>query len=99
MKLYSKTYNKNLLVYNYDELVVNPTIEIKKIIDWLGWKWSDLYLSPHKSKRSVFTASSEQVRNPIHKRSLKNWENYKDLLKPAYNLLKNHSDLKKYINI
>ena len=99
MKIYSKTYNKNLLVYNYDELVINPTLEIKKIIGWLGWKWSDLYLSPHKSKRSVFTASSEQVRNPIHKRSLKNWENYKDLLKPAYNLIKNHSDLKKYINI
>ena len=97
MMLYSKTFNKSLLVYNYDDLVINPTVEIKKIIDWLGWEWSEIYLSPHKSKRSVFTASSEQVRNPIHKRSLKNWEKYKDLLKPAYDLIKNHSDLKKSI--
>ena len=78
---------------------MNPDIEIKKIIDCLGWEWSNIYLSPHKNKRSVFTASSEQVRNPIHTKSLRGWENYKDLLKPAYDLIKNHNDLKKYINI
>ena len=99
MQLYSKTYNNDLLVYNYDKLVVNPTVEIKKIISWLGWRWSDLYLSPHNSKRSVFTASSEQVRNPIHNKSLKNWENYKDLLKPAYDLIGKHSELKSSLNI
>lgn len=99
MKLYSKTYKKNLLLYNYDELVMNPDVEIKKIIDWLGWEWSNIYLSPHKNKRSVFTASSEQVRNPIHTKSLRGWEKYKDLLKPAYSLIKKNKDLKNYLNI
>ena len=98
MMLYSKIFDKSLLVYNYDDLVINPKVEIKRIIDWLGWEWSEIYLSPHKSKRSVFTASSEQVRNPIHSRSLKAWKNYKDLLKPAYDLIKNHKDLKKFLN-
>ena len=78
MKLYSEKYSNNLYVYSYDELVINPTLQIRKIIDWLGWDWSEKYLAPHKSKRSVFTASSEQVRNPIHSSSLRSWENYRD---------------------
>ena len=97
MKLYSKSCKNILFTYNYDELVVSPSKQIKKIIDWLGWKWSDEYLSPHKNKRQVFTASSEQVRNPISKSSLEGWKNYKDLLKPACDLILNNSDLSKYL--
>ena len=98
MKQYSKTYSDNLFVYNYDELVINPNVQIKKIIDWLGWEWSEKYLSPHKSKRSVFTASSEQVRNPIHSKSLRGWEKYRDLLEPAFQYISKNKDLKRYLD-
>ena len=98
MKFYSKTYSKNLFVYNYDEVVMNPSFEIKKIIDWLGWEWNEEYTAPHKNKRSVFTASSEQVRNPIHSKSLGGWKKYEDLLKPALELISNNEDLKRYIS-
>ena len=97
MKLYSETYSNNLFVYNYDELVLNPNVQIRKIIDWLGWDWSEKYLSPHKSKRSVFTASSEQVRNPIHTKSLRGWEKYRDLLEPAFPYISKNKDLKRYL--
>ena len=97
MKLYSETYSKNLFVYNYDELVLNPKVQIRKIINWLGWNWSEKYLSPHKSKRSVFTASSEQVRNPIHTKSLRGWEKYRDLLEPAFPYISKNKDLKRYL--
>ena len=96
MKLYSGTYCNNLFVYNYDELVINPKVQIRKIIDWLGWDWSEKYLSPHKSKRSVFTASSEQVRNPIHTKSLRGWQKYRDLLEPAFPYISKNKDLKRY---
>ncbi len=98
MKSYSATYRNNLFVYNYDELVVDPTLQIKKIIDWLGWDWSEKYLSPHKSKRSVFTASSEQVRNPIHTKSLRGWEKYRELLEPAFPYISKNKDLKRYLD-
>ena len=98
MKLYSETYSNNLFVYNYDELVTNPNFQIKKIIKWLGWDWSEKYLAPHKSKRSVFTASSEQVRNPIHTNSLRSWENYRDLLEPAFPYISKNNDLKRYLD-
>ena len=97
MKSYSATYSKNLFVYKYDEVVKNPSFEIKKIIDWLGWEWTEEYTSPHKNKRSVFTASSEQVRNPIHSKSLRGWKKYSDLLEPALELLSNNKDLKRFI--
>ncbi len=97
MKTYFKTYSKTLFFYNYDELVKNPSIEIKKIIDWLGWEWSNKYLAPHENKRSVFTASSEQIRNPIHSKSVGGWTKYKDLLEPAFPLISKNRDLKKYL--
>ena len=53
--------------------------------------------APHKNKRSVFTASSEQVRNPIHSKSLRGWKKYEDLLKPALELISKNRDLKRYI--
>ena len=97
MKLYAETYRNSLFIYNYDELVTNPTLQIRKIIDWLGWDWSEKYLSPHKSKRSVFTASSEQVRNPIHTKSLLGWKKYRDLLEPAFPYISKNNDLKRYL--
>ena len=98
MKSYSKSYKDLLFTYYYDDLVFDPNNQIKKIIDWLGWEWSNSYLTPHKNMRSVFTASSEQVRNPINKNSVGSWKNYKDLLKPAYDLILNHRDLNKYLH-
>ncbi len=98
MKLYAETYRNSLFIYNYDELVTNPTVQIRKIIDWLGWDWSEKYLSPHKSKRSVFTASSEQVRNPIHSNSVRGWEKYRDLLEPAFPYISKNKDLRRYLD-
>ena len=97
MKLYAETYSNNLFVYSYDDLVINPTFQIRKIIDWLGWDWSEKYLEPHKSERSVFTASSEQVRNPINRNSLRGWAKYKDLLEPAFPHISKNKDLNRYL--
>ena len=60
-----------------------------KIIDsWLGWHWDDSYLSPHLNTRSVSTASSVQVRSSINSKSTGGWKNYKDMLKPSIEILK-----------
>ena len=57
------------------------------MVYWLGWEWSDLYLKPHLNPRSVSTASSVQVRSPINSKSIGGWRNYKDVLKPAIEIL------------
>ena len=84
---YNKLINKEIYKLNYDLLVNNPEEEIKLLISWLGWKWNDNYLSPHLNSRIVSTASSLKVRFPIDNKSVGSWRDYKDLLKPAIEIL------------
>ena len=64
----------------------NPKETIHDLINWLDWEWSEKYLSPQKNKRSVFTASSAQVRKKINSYSSGFWKNYEDLLEPIIEL-------------
>ena len=66
----------------------NPSLEIPKLIEWLGWEWDDNFLKPQNNKRNVFTASSLQVRNKINKKGIGNWKKYQEILKPAIELIK-----------
>jgi len=53
----------------------------------LQGRTDDSYLTPHLNQRSVSTASSVQVRSPINSKSIGGWKNYKDMLKPAIEIL------------
>jgi len=57
------------------------------LISWLGWEWKEQYLSPHLNSRSVTTASNVQVRSPINTKSLGGWKNYKEMLRPAMEII------------
>ena len=92
MKIYKKEFKNNIYSLNYDKLVTHPSEEIKSLILWLGWKWNDLYLSPHLNNRKVSTRSNVQVRSPINIKSLGGWKNYKDMLKPAMEILKENGN-------
>ena len=87
MAKYKNKFRSKIYDLNYDLLVSNPKEEIKSLISWLGWKWDDKYLSPHLNSRSVSTASKVQVRSPINSKSIGGWKNYKDMLKPAIEIL------------
>ncbi len=87
MRTYKKEFKNHIYSLNYDKLVTHPSEEIKSLIRWLGWNWSDLYLSPHLNKRKVSTRSNVQVRSPINAKSLGGWKNYKELLRPAMEII------------
>ena len=87
MRKYKTIFRSQIYDLNYDSLVINPKEEIKSLISWLGWEWSDSYLSPHLNPRKVFTASKVQVRSPINSKSIGGWKNYKDMLKPTIEIL------------
>jgi len=87
MKIYKKEFKNHIYSLNYDKLVAHPSDEIKSLIHWLGWSWNDLYLSPHLNKRKVSTRSNVQVRSPINTKSLGGWKNYKEMLKPAMEII------------
>ena len=71
--------------------VRNSKETIQDLINWLDWEWSEKYLSPQKSQRSVFTASSAQVRKKINPNSSGYWKKYKDLLEPISELFLSYS--------
>jgi len=97
MRTYKKEFRNHIYSLNYDKLVNHPLDEIKSLIHWLGWSWNDLYLSPHLNKRKVSTRSNVQVRSPINTKSLGGWKNYKEMLKPAMEIItkkEKYKDLK-----
>ena len=83
MHEYKSKFGSMIYSYDHDKVVHNPRETIQNLINWLDWEWSEKYLSPQKSKRSVFTASSAQVREKINAHSSGYWKNYEDFLKPV----------------
>ena len=94
MNLYKKRYQDNIFELNYDLLVKNPEGVIQSLIQWLGWKWNNSYLTPHLSQRSVFTASDVQIRSKINAKSIDGWKNYKEMLKPAIEIITQDDEYK-----
>ena len=83
---YKSKFGIMIYSYDHDKAVKDPKETIQNLISWLEWEWSDKYLSPQKSKRSVFTASSAQVRKKINSDSSGYWKKYEELLKPVRDL-------------
>ena len=86
MDEYKSKFGSIIYSYDHDEVVNNPKETIQYLINWLEWEWNDKYLSPQNSKRSVFTASSAQVREKINSQSSGYWKKYENLLKPVSDL-------------
>ena len=88
MNFWKKSFSKNIYNLDYQQLVTNKEIEIKKIINFCELKWDDNCLKPEENKKSVSTASLSQVRSPIYKSSIKNWENYSNKLNVLKEIIK-----------
>ena len=97
MQEYKIKYDKNIYDYYYEDLINNPNKIIPEIINWLNWDWNEKYLSPHKNKRNVFTASSAQIRKKFYSSSIGIWKEYKDLLEPAIEIIKTNEILREKI--
>jgi tetratricopeptide (TPR) repeat protein len=67
----------------FHEDVVNDLEEnVRKILDFCGLEFEPACVEFHKTERSVRTASSEQVRQPIFREGLQQWRNYQPWLGP-----------------
>jgi len=71
----------------YESVIDHPEEEIRRLIDFCGLEWEDQCLNFHESKRSVATASVDQVRKPIYRSSLKRYEKFESHLTPLIDAL------------
>lgn len=67
-----------MLDVRYEDVVANVEVQATRIIEFIGLPWHPDCMEPHKSKRIVNTASSQQVRKPIYKSSVGRWRNYEE---------------------
>ncbi len=66
----------------YEDLVANPETEVRRLFDYLGLPFEEQCLRFHENKRAVNTLSSEQVRMPLYKSGVAQWEPYEAWLGP-----------------
>ncbi len=73
----------------YEKLVRDPETEIHRLLAYCGLDFEQSCLDFHKTDRSVRTASSEQVRQPLNGDAVDHWRHYAPWLGAVQRVLAN----------
>ena len=76
-----------LVEVHYEDLVSDPELQVRQLLDQVGLDWNPACLEHHKSHQPVFSASSWQVRQPLYTSSKGRAENYAAHLEPLRDAL------------
>lgn len=76
-----------VLTLQYEELVSDFPNQVRRLLDHCKLPFEETCLRFYETSRPVRTASSEQVRQPIHARSIGFWRNYEAQLAPLKEVL------------
>jgi len=76
-----------ILRVRYEEVVADLETQVRRMLDYCGLPFEDACINFHQTERAVRTASSEQVRQPIFKSGVDQWENFSDHLDPLRTIL------------
>jgi hypothetical protein len=87
MNFWDDLYPDQIYHLDYDRLTVEQELETRQLVEHLGLDWEDACLSPHENKRSVRTASQQQVREKIYSGSSEEWRKYELYLDGAFDAL------------
>jgi hypothetical protein len=71
-----------ILRVDHEAVVADLEGEVRRILEFLGLPFEPACLEFHKTRRSVRTASSEQVRRPLYDSALDHWRHYEPWLGP-----------------
>ena len=82
MDHWDKVLPNQILRVQYEDVVADTDSQVRRILDYLDLPFEQACLDFHKTKRSVKTASSEQVRQPIYKSGLEQWRHFEPWLGP-----------------
>ncbi len=76
-----------VLRVDYEDVVADLEPQVHRILDYCGLPFEDACVEFHRTKRSVRTPSSEQVRQPIYTSGLDQWRNFERFLGPLEDAL------------
>jgi hypothetical protein len=72
-----------VLTLHYEDVVENLESSVELLLSHCGLSFEPACLDFHKTQRSVRTPSSEQVRQPISREGLSQWQNFEPWLGPV----------------
>jgi len=71
-----------VLRVQYEDVVGDLEGNVRRILDYCGLEFEESCIEFYRTERSVRTASSEQVRQPIYREALDQWRHYEPWLGP-----------------
>jgi len=71
-----------VLHVQYEELVGEPEVHIRRLLEHCGLDFEVACLRFHETRRAVRTASAEQVRQPIYTTGVGHWRHFEKQLEP-----------------
>ena len=71
----------------HEDVVDDLEGNVRRLLDFCGLEFEPACVEFHKTERSIRTASSEQVRQPIYREGLDQWKNYEPWLGPLKDAL------------
>ncbi len=71
-----------VLRVHYEDVVDDLQGNVRRLLDFCGLEFEPACVEFHRTERSVRTASSEQVRQPIYREGLDQWRHYEPWLAP-----------------
>ena len=76
MDFWDQQYSDQIYHLDYDKLTLKQESETRRLIQYIGLDWEYKCLSPQDNKRSVRTASQQQVREKIYTGSSQAWRKF-----------------------
>ncbi len=71
-----------VLHVQYEELVREPQVHIRRLLEHCGLEFEPACLKFHETRRAVRTASAEQVRQPLYTSGVDYWRHFEAELEP-----------------
>ena len=75
-------FPRRILDVSYEALAAEPERVAREVLAFCGLPWDDAVLAPEQRTGAVATASTAQVREPIHGRFVGQWRRYERQLQP-----------------
>jgi tetratricopeptide (TPR) repeat protein len=76
-----------VLRVSYEDVVEDLEGNVRRILKFCGLEFEQACLDFHQTERSIHTASSEQVRQPLFREGVFQWRNYEPWLQPLEDAL------------
>lgn len=87
MAHWDTVYPNEILRVDYESVVADLESQVKRLLAYLELPFEPQCIEFHQTKRSVRTASAEQVRQPIYQSGVEQWRHFEPWLGPLKDTL------------